>query len=75
LVPLAAIQFHALLKVALTLTLGAVTSQEIDFIVLSAGLLHLLDGRMRLEFSLCALLQLAMNSLVVGIPVCKQAAG
>jgi hypothetical protein len=45
---------------------------QFDFAILTAELFHLLDSRVRLQLSLGALLQFAVNSLVIGIPVADQ---
>ena len=50
----------------------ALASYEFNFAVISAELFHLLDTRMCEQLSLCVLFQVAVNSLIIGIPVCQQ---
>jgi hypothetical protein len=50
----------------------ALALQQVNFAVLPAELFHLLDSGMRLQLSFRALFQFAIDSLVVGIPICQQ---
>jgi hypothetical protein len=51
--------------------MGAIAFDQLNFAVCPAGLFHLLDAVLRLQISFRALFQLAVDSLVVGIPVCQ----
>ena len=72
LLPLGATQLHIVSSATVTFLLVAIASHQFDFAVLPARLFHLFDRGMRLQIGFRALLQLAMDSLVVGIPVCQQ---
>ena len=49
---------------------SVIALDKFNLAVRPTRLSYLLDGVMRLQFSLRALFQLAMNSFVVGIPTC-----
>src|SRR5581483_12153101 len=72
LVPLAVIDLQTVFRAAITFFKGRFGVNQFDLAVLTAELFHLTHGRMCLEISLGALFQVAVNSLIVGIPVCYQ---
>src|SRR5216110_462998 len=54
------------------LPVASVASYQFNVAVISAELVHLLDGRMCKQLSLCTLFEFAVNSLIMGVPVCQQ---
>src|SRR5207237_1768284 len=69
-VPLVTIQPQPGFSAAVLFVLYAVTSDQFDLTVGSAGLLHLPHTAMSSQISLRALSQLAVKSLVMRIEVC-----
>src|SRR5882724_6876504 len=82
LVPFTAVQLRSVLRVATSCFTRAVAFYQFNLAVLTTELFYLLDrvtplrrgygGEVSLQISRCTLLQFAVNSLVVGIPVGQQ---